>query len=186
MRGSTDCRGRLLERRAVKSFFFTIYTPTIRLAIHPPYPRYPHSFRPAFPEIAIRETYTEFLGQTFADAFYYTVILKSAVEERGRKTVKPPRCSNPGCILQTVVITVPAPFLFPECHISQEPFHGVFCRHGYLQGLGRRIFLHRIQTLLIFTIGMNVGVIEEAADFMPLIPEDPKGVNAAGSTADME
>jgi hypothetical protein len=69
---------------------------------------------------------------------------------------------------------------------SHEVFQRVPFGNENLQTLGCLVVAERIQSFLIFLVGMNIGVVEKTQKIDALLTQDSCGINRAGRATDVE
>lgn len=168
------------------AFLFAEDTTAVGLSVQAERFRDPDPFRPAFTKIPIEKRNTIFHGHLLADTPDEIVLLKAAVKESGRKGVETAVFSDLRRLNESQAVAVPATILLTECDLPQEPLQGVVISpydwKPRLTGIG----FYRIETLLVFQIGMDIRIEKVAAYLMTLLSEHPQRIDGTGSTADMQ
>jgi hypothetical protein len=84
------------------------------------------------------------------------------------------------------MVTMTATSLLPKDNLSKKEVEGVAFFPDDREPFPAGERLQRIETSSVLPIGMNVGVIEDAANLVPFPPEDPKRVDRTRGATNME
>jgi hypothetical protein len=145
-----------------------------------------NSFFPSLAEIVIEKGNSLFLCQVFTELGNQVTLLVFAVEQGRSECLKLALFGHLGGVAQTIMIAVSASFLLPECHVSQEVFHRVVIDGDKPQIDVFRVVFEGFEAPLILGVGVNIGVVKQSKDLVPLVSEYFQGIDGAGCAAYMK
>jgi hypothetical protein len=179
------CRLFLPRARAV-SLLLAVDTATVRLTVHLDFLRNPNAFGPSFTEIPIEERYILGFSHFLSDLSNKIVFLITTVEESCREGIETFPLGDARRMGKPKGVTVQATFFFPKGNLSQKGFKRIDILPDDRKPLLTGIDLQRIETSSILQIGMDIGIVEAAEDFVAFPPEDPEWIDRTWGTADMQ
>ena len=169
----------------IKSFFFAVYTAAVFLPVEAGFPGISLPLRPALAEIPIVKLQVIFSGDLLSDLANQIVFLIPAVEECRRKGPDFFPVRHHGRSLESMSVTEGTAIPLALHQTSQEILQGVAFGYENLQTLACLIRPERVQSFLIFLVGMNIGVVEKTQGVDTLLTQDTCGIYRAGRTTDM-
>jgi hypothetical protein len=125
-------------------------------------------------------------GHFLGDLSNKIVFLITTVEKGGREGIETFPLGDTRRMGKPKGVTVQATFFFPKDNLSQKGFKGIAILPDDRKPLLTGIDLQRIETSSILKIGMDIGIVEAAEDFVAFSTEDPKRIDRAWGTADMQ
>jgi len=139
--------------------------------------------RVSFTEVGVEEFNACFPGRAGPDFVNEVVLLMGADKQRGGKSIEVPFAGNPGGSGETHPEAVPAAFVFMADHLAEviDDFISFADSQGSFQ-LSCQCF-HRLQTLLVFRIRVDIRVVPEGTDIIPLFPPVIDGVGGTMGAA---
>jgi hypothetical protein len=78
------------------------------------------------------------------------------------------------------------PFFYPRGHAFQKLLEKIFISVDHLQTAALRVFLQRVQSFLIFLVGVDVRIEKISDGLVPFFLHSFKGINGAVGTTDVE
>ena len=168
------------------SLFLAVYAAAVFLPVETGFPGRTLPLRPAFAEIPIVKFELIFSGDLLSDLANQIVFLVPAVEERCRKGPDPFSVRDHGRSLKSMRVTESTAVPLPLHQASQEVFQRVTFGNENLQTLICLVRPERIQSFLIFLVGMDIGVVEKTQEIDALLMQDARGIYRARRTTDVK
>jgi hypothetical protein len=174
-----------LAKLFIVALLFAVNTTTVRLTIQPHSDGFLSPLLPAKAKVLIIKPDAVFERQLLALVDEQLMVLVSGVQQGGGEGLN----SSDGCGLrgmpQPQGVATCAPFLFMKNHHLEE-FDQTVLLVDLDRGSGLSAeLLDGVDTAAEFLIGVDVGVIEESDNLMPVPAELLYGVNSAWAAAEM-